>query len=564
MNLLEDSRRLVLEFRTPLERDSAQIYRTAIPFSPRFTNIHTRFISQCKDDITVESGSSGHWTPCIAVLERHQSPVHTIAFSPDGSKIASGSDTIRIWASETGKLLKELPDHDDPIMLLSFSPDGTHVASASSDRVHIWDIETGSMNEGVLAASVGDALAMTFSSNGRKVFLGSYGQTDDDFFGYYISSVDISTDKKEAIADTGSDVILSAGPQRANQPLMAISPARHEAVVSTDDQKLCVYDTTSGSLITTTDSSHSSLITTLAYSHNHIVSASRDKTVCIWDPVTGTQLARSSTLGGLRHNFPLAVASSSNGDHFAAGTHGRELHIFEQSTGSAIGEPLEGHTEAIIAVAFSPDGSIIASGSFDKSLRLWESRLQTEESTVSNKRLISAVAFSPDGSQFITASKHLRLRNTSDGEEIGTRMQGHAGQILKVVFSPSGMQVVSVALDNEARIWDIDSRTSTVTHLPCVYPQGIIVEFSPDSSQLITSSFSPALFVRNIQTGITFTFTWKSRIFSTAFSADGKLVASGCEDGTVIIWDSKTGAPTTAFGQPLRGHVGPVLSVFSP
>jgi WD40 repeat protein len=301
---------------------------------------------------------------------------------------------------------------------------------------------------------------------------------------------------------------------------MVFSPTRNQVVTSMDDHNLCIWDTQTGNMIATTQGGHSNAISSVAYSPDgdHIVSGSHDKMVRVWD-TTGAKVAVSMPLSDATHNFPLTVALSHDGDYFLVGAHEKTLHIFEKGTGTAVHTPLEGHASVILSAAFSPDRTTIVSGSYDKSLWLWDSRIDLDVSA-SLASVICSVAFCPDVKRFVSASCVIRLWDTDTCNEIGHPFEGHTDRIPFVAFSPNSSQIVSVSCDNTVRIWDIETRDAIVTPLS-VHKEGIIAIFLPDSLQIVTCSFSPNMFVRDLQSGSTITMSWKERVISSAFSLDG-------------------------------------------
>jgi WD40 repeat protein len=106
----------------PVESQLSQAYRKKLPHG--------------NDGININTGQEQMWNSCARVLEGHTDKCRTVAFSPDGGQLASGSDdrTIRLWNIQTGALLQVLSGHRDAIHSVAYSPNGTLLASGSTDN----------------------------------------------------------------------------------------------------------------------------------------------------------------------------------------------------------------------------------------------------------------------------------------------------------------------------------------------------------------------------------------------------------------------------------------------
>ena len=150
-----------------------------------------------------------------------------------------------------------------------------------------------------------------------------------------------------------------------------------------------------------------------------------------------------------------AVAFSPDGRRIVSGSSDKSVRVWDSSTGE-VQNVLEGHTDLVQSVAFSPDGRCIVSGSSDKSVWVWVSSTGEVQNVLEGHMYsVRSVAFSPDGRYIVSGSKDnsVWVWDLSTGE-VQNVLEGHTDSVLSVAFSPDGRRIVSGSEDKSVRVWD--------------------------------------------------------------------------------------------------------------
>ncbi|KAL2140827.1 hypothetical protein VTI28DRAFT_3191 [Corynascus sepedonium] len=179
VDLVCDTYRFALSYRWIIEQAPLQAYTSALVFAPASSLVKTCFKAEYPDWIITKLVVDADWNGCIQTLEGHSHWVWSVAFSPDGQRLASGSRdyTIKIWEAASGSCLHTLQGHRRPISSVDFSPDGQRLASGSYDHtIKIWDAASGSCLH-TLEGHSGSVMSVAFSPDGQRLASGSRDYT---------------------------------------------------------------------------------------------------------------------------------------------------------------------------------------------------------------------------------------------------------------------------------------------------------------------------------------------------------------------------------------------------
>jgi len=529
------------------------------------------------------------------VYAGHEGRVTSAAFSPDGTRAASGArdNTVIIWDVATGTVLHRMEGHLDWVWDVAFSPDGATLLSASQDNTLIlWDVESGEPLRQFEGHS--DAVrSLSFSADGQTALSASQDAS--------LILWDITTG--EAIRQ-----FQSGGPVYD----VAYSKSGFTAISGGQGGVITLWNVQSGEPLTqygVEGDGHSSDIWSLAYTPDEsgMLTGSDDDTLILWSFESG-QPARRFT-GHTARVTSLAV--SPDGKLAVSSGEDNAVLVWDMATASIVNQ-FTGHTSPVYGVAFDPDGARVLSASWDGTLRLWDLQNGAQARQLNTDGTpVLAVAYSPDGKTVLSAGSEpsVVLWDVESGA-ILNRFEGHSGGVNAVTYSPDGQFALSGSDDFSLILWDIQTGNlvrqyggpdSADGHSDAVWavafsPDGKLaasggrdntlilwdvesgqainrlfghtfrvtgVTFSPDGKTLISSSFDNLLILWDVETGEEIRrFEGHSDwVRSAVFSSDGKTILSGAADNTLILWDAASGKRLRQY----EGHTAQIYSVaFSP
>ena len=512
-----------------------------------------------------------------ATLTGHTDIVYSIAFSPDGQTLASAGrdEFIKFWDVRTGELLQTFAGHAGSVSTVVYSPDGETLASYGADRrIHLWNAKTGEflmaldpafkdtpLENEVLPFKSDRIHAIAYAPDSQKLASGNSDGT--------IQVWDTRTGQLESTLITHASGVTSVTFSPDGQILAG-------AVSLEDSSTIEFWNVATGERLKSF-TGHTDRITSLVFSKDGrtFASSSYDKTIRFWNPATQTPLQMITghnrerirhlmyashgrilaclRVGGIQlwepHTSRLiktmdlktgifSIAYSPDNVTFACETSGGNVWLLDANMGALNETPLIEHTEDISSLDFNRDGSILASGSYDDTIRLWnvdtgELRRILEGHTDN----VQHVAFSPTGLILASASDDgtIRLWDINTGDVIKI-LEGHADRIRHVAFSPTGLILASTGGDGTIRLWDINTGEPLKTITPA--SGAFFTAYSSDGKTL-ASTDRKAIHLWNAHSGeLLRTLTGHiGYIYSIAFSPDGQTLMSGGSDGTILLWE---------------------------
>lgn len=284
----------------------------------------------------------------------HHDQVKSVAFSPDGKRLASASrdQSVKVLDATTGQIIVRLNGHTGLVKSVAFCSDRKRLASASSDNtVKVWDVTSGQLTR-TLNGHTSEVWCVAFSPDGKRL-------------------ASASQDGTVKVWDTTSGKLMLTLNGRGGKLFwsVAFSPdGKRLASASFFDPTVEIWDATNGEM-TLNLKGHTREVESVAFSPDgkRLASASSDKSVKVWDAITGQEIL---TMKGHADRVS-CVAFSPDGKRLASAGGDRTVRVWDVTTGQEM-LALNGHTDSVNGVAFSPDGELLASASDDKAVKVWD------------------------------------------------------------------------------------------------------------------------------------------------------------------------------------------------
>jgi WD40 repeat protein/serine/threonine protein kinase len=489
----------------------------------------------------------------IATLRSHSSSIQSVAWSPDGQRLAtaSGDHTVKVWDAVKFQELATLRGHQNLIRYVSWSPDGSKLASTGWDKtLRVWDVATQSAF--AITASDKYLQCVTWSQDGKR--LASCG--DDGLVKVWDATSGTELQRLEGHKDLVWQVAWSPDGQR----LASVSNYVHPDIR--------IWNADTGKQVHEQLNAHRSSIISVAWSPDgkQLVTASMDQTVKVWD----TASWESRTLTGHKGTVT-SVSWNPDGSMIASGGIDGLIMLWDPNGQKPL-RMLRGHRGGVSSIHWRKDGKRLASGSADATAKIWDPNNDQE---FTRFETAGGMVWSPDGAQLAaivgdpanSARFNLQVYDAVTVRPVGgpiglfdapqsSDTEVNWSAIDTLAWSPSGQHIAyGLSIKHEPRamvikVLDIHTRTVVRTlpiHVETQVGTGEIrsVAWSPNSrylaAGLFVDDYYPVL-LWDMSTGerIAELSSHLEPLESVAWSPDGSRLATASWDNIVKIWDTAT------------------------
>lgn len=553
--------------------DSQSVIDVGVPLG----NAPTFAISPLSDEVVIGTFTGEiQWIDLatgklLASRKEHTEPIYTLAFSPDGKWLASGSreGQVRIWNSQERESFQVAQPFTKAVEGLTFDSKSKRLlATAMSEGFKIWEVESKKLLRAVPQAGGRIIITPDFSRvvfcNGHTWFsqnLDSPARTKVVFNKHtadphrccidptitYAASASLYPECAIRIWNlaNGKEHVVLRGHRNSVQWVL-FSPSGKEIVSSSADQTIRIWNVETGDQRALL-SGHTGSLHEIAFSPNgnYLASASDDGTARIWDSQTGTCLG---VLHG--HTGPIYnLRFSADGNRLITRSVDFTLRIWEVRECEAIA--FRKHTSYVYDVAFSPNGKQIASAAWDGKVILWNAKERsTERELVHRFPIVSSVSYRHDGKRLVTLSRHhqalkgrdVTLWDPTNGKKVwSVHLPVSRYKDARAVFHPTENRLAVGTVYGKVLI--MDGRNGKKIAMLSGHKQPILdVGFHPNGNHLVSTDSGGLVKIWDLQAHqeVTNLLEHKADVWYALYSPNGKILATASADGTVKLWETQS------------------------
>ena len=454
--------------------------------------------------------------------------------------------------------INRLEGHAEQVNAISIDANGEFIATASDDdTVKVWR-KTGYLIN-TLSGQEAQANSISWQRNliGNPRLDGNFNIDDHNYL------INIKDEDKVELRSKSDNKLINTYPNQS--PVNSVSVSRDGKLLATAtlDGKVNVWN--KNGILQQTLTGHNGEVLAVKFSADlkqsnsyQLISAGVDKTVRIWE-IFNHDLGKTEGIYSVGYS-PIAS------DNYAVADWDGNIQLWQQKANQKqkLVNTIKAHDNTVSQIKYSPDGKLIASAAWDKTIKLWNAETgELIDTLTGHKNGVNTIAFSPDGQTLISGGedKTIKIWNISDKAKLVKTIQGHTDSIKAITVSPNGKLIASGGYDNKIKTWSIagellqtiDAHKLAITSLA----------FTPDSNTLVSASWDNSIKLWLIADGgkankLLHTLTGhQDGVTTISFNSDGTLLASGSGDRNIKLWNTKTGE----LIKTLRGHTSQINSL---